>query len=205
MTLCDIGNSSVDILEDEKLSKVTISDFDFANQSKTVYYISVNSALSEKLSTLNNWINLEQYIDRTCYYESMGIDRIVALQSINDGVIVDAGSAITVDVVDYGNFEGGFISAGLKAMRETYVNISPNLDYSFNFELALDKMPKNSPDALTYGFLGLLVKEIARYEKPIILTGGDALVLQPLFKNALVDELLIFKGMKQIITKAKLC
>lgn len=205
MYLVDIGNSSVDMLYNGQYSKVSIDLFDFVESDERYYYINVNSSLDPKLDQLDNWINLETYIDRSLYYKTMGIDRVVALQSIDDGVVVDAGSAITVDLVEMGHFRGGFISPGIQALGETYRNISPNLDYSFNFELALDKMPKNSPDAITYGSLGLLAREIMGYEKQIILTGGDALKLKPLFKDAIVDEQLIFKGMKQIIKKAQLC
>ncbi|PCI92632.1 hypothetical protein COB11_06900, partial [Candidatus Aerophobetes bacterium] len=41
-------------------------------------------------------------IDKTAYYETMGIDRIIICESIQDGVIIDAGSAVTVDIVNNG-------------------------------------------------------------------------------------------------------
>jgi len=34
---------------------------------------------------------------------------------------------------------------------------------------------------------------------PVILTGGDAKVLKSIFKNAIVNETLIFDGMKKLI------
>jgi len=90
-------------------------------------------------------------------------------------------------------------------MQKCYANISKALDYSFNFECDLDIMPKNSKDAISYGYLKTLHSEVTSYEQPIYLTGGDAKRLQTLFKDAVVDEFLLFNGMKKIIQKAKLC
>jgi type III pantothenate kinase len=136
----------------------------------------------------------------------MGVDRIFAIEALeSDGVIVDAGSAVTVDVVKEGTFVGGFIYPGIKAMHKTYENISDALSYSFNFDLALDIMPKNSRDAISYGYLKTLYAEVVSHRLPIILTGGDAKEFAKIFKDATIDEQLIFKGMKKIIQRADIC
>ncbi|HEX5711461.1 MAG TPA: type III pantothenate kinase, partial [Sulfuricurvum sp.] len=119
--------------------------------------------------------------------------------------IVDAGSAITVDVMRDGAYQGGFISLGLKAAQEAYARLSPALATSFNFEVDLDKMAKNTPDALTIGFLALLVHKIESLGKPIYLTGGDAQILARYFSDAIVDEVLVFKGMQKLINKGSQC
>ena len=62
---------------------------------------------------LLNWHNVATLIDWGKYYPTMGIDRIMVCEAIDDGVIVDAGSAITVDVMSHGVYQGGFISLGL--------------------------------------------------------------------------------------------
>jgi len=90
-------------------------------------------------------------------------------------------------------------------MQKAYADISPRLGYSFNFDLDLDKMPKNSRDAVSYGYLRLLYSEIERHDGELYVTGGDAQNIAKLFDNANVDELLIFKGMKKLIQKAGLC
>ena len=90
-------------------------------------------------------------------------------------------------------------------MAQTYKNISSALAYSFNFELDLDKMPKNSQDAISYGYLKTLYKEVTAHDTKLFLTGGDAKEFAKIFPNAKVDELLIFKGMKKIMKKAGLC
>lgn len=205
MTLCDIGNTSYHFLDENGSYKKSVSDFNPQNLNEKVYFISVNAKIKERLSSLENWIDLSEYIDMSNYYESMGVDRIFAVEAIESGVIVDAGSAITVDLVKNGLFIGGFIYPGVEAMRKTYANISEALEYSFNFECDLDIMPKNSQDAITYGFVKTLYSEVISHNMPIILTGGDALAFKKIFKDAKVDEELIFSGMKKIIKKAKLC
>lgn len=201
LTLCDIGNSSCHCYDGKNETKVTIEHFDPATIHDDVYYISVNPTLDVTLSKLANWHDLRNTIAWDNYYETMGVDRIVACEAIEDGLIIDAGSAITVDLVTNGTFEGGFIYPGLEAMQACYRNISSRLDYSLNFELDLDKMPKNSQDAISYGVLRPLYSEVMRHNKKIYLTGGNAKVLSKIFPDAEVDELLLFKGMKKMMEK----
>ena len=205
MLLCDIGNTSYHFLDGEVDFKKDVRSFHPQEIEQKVYYISVNSAVQEKLAGLENWIDLAHYIDTTPYYETMGIDRIFALEMIDDGIVLDAGSAITVDVKRNGVFEGGFIYPGVHAMAKTYENISKALSYSFNFELNLDKMPKNSQDAISYGFLGTLYREVMHHNLPVTLTGGDARVFAKIFPDAKINETLLFDAMKKIIKEAKLC
>ncbi len=201
LTFCDVGNTSYHFLQAEAVSKFLVTDFDVSSVKEAVYYISVNPEVDQKLQALENWHDLRGTIDWNQYYETMGVDRIVACEAIEDGLIIDAGSAITVDLVTSGTFEGGFIYPGLDAMLETYRRISSRLDYSLNFELDLDKMPQNSQDAISYGILRTLYSEVIRHNKQIYLTGGNAQVLSQLFPDAIVDELLLFKGMKKMMEK----
>ena len=62
-------------------------------------------------------------------------------------------------------------------------------------------MAKNTPDALTVGFLAPLVEKIERLGKPIYVTGGDGVLLSRFLSEAVVDEDLIFKGMRNITRK----
>lgn len=205
MHLCDIGNTSYHFFNDGVEYKKDVKTFTPSTMKEKIYYICVNSNVNEQLKDLKNWVNLASFIDKSNYYETMGVDRIVACEAIKNGVIIDAGSAITIDVVKNSTFMGGFIYPGFKAMEETYKNISPSLAYSFNFDLDLAIMPKNSQDAISYGFLKTLFCEVNSYDMQIILTGGDAPILQKIFKSAKVDQNLIFSGMKKIITKANIC
>ena len=205
MTLCDIGNTTVDILEKGIRRKIPLKEFDPEALDGDVWYANVNQALDEKLENLPHWRNITTLIEKEKYYPTMGIDRILVCEAIEEGVIVDAGSAITVDVMSDGIYQGGFISLGLRSAHEAYARLSPALDVSFNFEVDLDKMAKNTPDSVTIGFLAPLIHEIQRVNKPIYLTGGDAPILARYFTDAIVDEILVFKGMQKLINKGSKC
>lgn len=205
MILCDIGNTSVDLFIEGQRSKFRADDFDPATFREDVYYVSVNSVLNSRIEELSNWHDLRELIEWDKYYPTMGIDRIMVCEAVEEGVIVDAGSAITVDVMDNGSYKGGFISLGLQSAQNAYARLSPALAMSFNFEVDLAKMAKNTPDALTVGFLAPLIEKIERLGKPLYLTGGDATVLARYFSGAVVDEDLIFKGMKKLLEKGSQC
>jgi len=205
MLLCDIGNTTYHFFDGDRDYRRDAKLFDPSSVRDEVFYICVNPQLKEILKSLKNWVDLSAYVDISNYYKTMGIDRIAACEAIESGVIVDAGSAITVDIVKKGKFEGGFIYPGIKAMGECYKNISTALDYSFNFEVDLDKMPKNSCDAISYGYLKLLYSEVKSYDMDIYLTGGDTMKFAKIFPAAYMDEMLIFKGMKNIMKKVGIC
>jgi len=199
MLLCDIGNTTLHFFDGARDYRVAAEGFDPVSVAEPVAYISVNAALQPLLDACGNWLNLEAFIDRSVYYETMGIDRIMACEAVDEGVVVDAGSAVTVDVVRGGRFEGGFIYPGVRSMADAYARLSPRLAYDFNFELDLDKMPKNSRDAISYGYLRTLQGEVMRHEGPLLLTGGDADLFAGIFPSARVDPLLLFAGMKKIL------
>lgn len=202
MLLCDIGNSSYHFLDAQREYKKSVQEFDPSEIKQKVYYICVNLHVKEKLRYLDNWIDISLHVEKTSYYETMGIDRIIACEAVDgDVLIIDAGSAITVDIVREGIFRGGFIYPGSIAMQETYANISSALDYDFNFEIDLKILPKNSQDAISYGYFKTLYQEVVSHNLLIILTGGDAKKFAKIFKNAKVDELLLFRGMKRVIEK----
>ncbi len=205
MLLCDIGNTTYHFFDDKESYKKDVKIFDPSSVTDEIFYICVNPNIKKLLKPLKNWVDLSGYVDMKNYYETMGIDRIAACEAIEEGVIVDAGSAVTVDVVKGGKFEGGFIYPGTSAMSKCYKNISDALEYSFNFELDLDKMPKNSRDAISYGYLKLLYSEVKSYGMDIYLTGGDAAEFAKIFPASHIDEILLFKGMKNIMKKANLC
>ena len=205
MLLCDVGNTSYHFLDGEKSYKKEVSSFEPSTLEEKVFYICVNPHVKNTLKKLDNWLDLSEYADMSKYYETMGVDRIFACEAIDNGIIIDAGSAVTVDLVKEGSFGGGFIYPGITAMAQTYKNISSALDYSFNFELDLDKMPKNSQDAISYGYLKTFYTEVTAHDTELFLTGGDAKEFARIFPDAEVDELLIFKGMKKIMKKAGLC
>ena len=196
--LCDIGNTNFSFSDGKKIS---VDDFDVSAFEEKVYFICVNPYWEKQLEKNENWINLRSYIDFSKYYESMGIDRIVCCEAVENAVIVDAGSAITVDLIEEISHKGGYIYPGFTALAKCFKDISPRLEVSFNFDLDLATMPKNTEDALSYGAIAPLVSHISSISDtlPVILTGGDAEKLFPLIPNAVIDHKLVFKGMNKII------
>ncbi len=205
MLLCDIGNTSYHFYDGEKDYRERVDSFNPLTCKEKVYYINVNAKLDIELRNLDNWMDLSLHVNWENYYATMGIDRIMACEAVENALIIDAGSAITVDIIKEGRHQGGFITPGVVMMNESYERLSSRLAYSFNFDLDLDKMPKNSQDAITYGFLGILKAEVMRHEMPILLTGGDAVQLQKIFPEARIDTLLLFRGMETLIKKGGLC
>ncbi len=199
MLLCDIGNTSYHFFDGVRAYKKPVNSFVPEDVTEDVHYICVNVALEQRLQELPNWIDLEPKIERTNYYETMGIDRIMACEAVLDGVIVDAGSAVTVDVMRNGCYEGGFIYPGKEAFMRSFASISPALAYDFDTSLKVDSLPKSTSHALSYGFLAPLLKEITSYDLDIILTGGDAHLLKEFLPEAKEDALLLFKGMQKVL------
>lgn len=201
MLLCDIGNTSYHFLDENRDYKESVKSFSPESINENIYYICVNPQIKKVLENLDNWIDLAAHVDMKHYYETMGVDRIFACEAIDNGVIIDAGSAITVDVVEDGVFQGGFIYPGTIAMNQTYKNISSALEYPFNYKLDLQTLPKNSRDAISYGYLKTLYAEVTSYKKDIYVTGGDAELLLDIFSNATLEKNLIFDGMKKVLHK----
>ncbi|MDF1874724.1 type III pantothenate kinase [Sulfurimonas sp. SAG-AH-194-I05] len=199
MLLCDVGNTSYHFLDEEGDYKQSVKTFDPKTITQKVYYICVHSHINLELKKLENWINIATFVNMQHYYKTMGIDRIFACEAITHGVIIDAGSAITVDVVTNNIFEGGFIYPGVHAMQNTYENISSALKYPFNYDIDLTVLPKNSQDAISYGFFKTLYSEVIAHQKDIYLTGGDAQKLLKIFPHAKLVESLIFDGMKKVL------
>jgi len=196
--LCDIGNTNFSFSTGRKVS---VDNFDIASLDEKVYFISVNHYWEERLASEKNWVNLRTLIDFKKYYESMGIDRVMCCEAVDNAIVVDAGSAITVDLIEEGQHRGGYIYPGFKAMAKCYKDISPRLEVSFNFDLDLATMPRNTEDALSFGAIAPLVSHISSISKtlPVILTGGDAQKLLPRIPHAVIEQDLVFKGMKKII------
>ncbi len=199
MLLCDIGNTSYHFLKGDYDYKKSTLDFDPSVIKEKVFYICVNNKLKKKLDRLENWVDISVHVDMKNYYNTMGIDRIFACEAIENGLIIDAGSAITVDIVRDGVFEGGFIYPGINAMSKTYENISTALDLPFNFDIDLNTLPKNSIDSISYGYLKTFYLEVMSHDMQIYLTGGDAKKFSTLFTDAKIEQRVIFDGMKKVI------
>ena len=201
MLLCDIGNTFFTFYKQGEVTKQLVDGFDIESIDEKVFYICVNPKVTPLLQENDLWIDLAKDIALEGSYETLGIDRKVAISAISGGVVVDAGSAITVDVIENSHYQGGFIYPGFVAMQKAFAEISSKLDYLLNFEVSLDKIAKNSQDAISYGSFMPLITEIKRLSegKKLIVTGGDGEFLAKHLEGSLYEPHWLFDAMKTII------
>lgn len=206
MMLFDIGNSTVDCYHDGKIWTLSHAQFKELSLKEKAYYISVNEELSRYLKSKSYYCNLEPYFECDTIYQGLGIDRIAACCTVSDGMIVDAGSAITVDIMSGGVHLGGFILPGLEAYQKAYKSISSRLDTPINPSVALDTLPQKTADAISYGVIKpiIMILEATCKDKKIWFTGGDGKFFSKYFTNAFFDRSLIFRGMLKTIQTAGL-
>ena len=201
MLLCEIGNTNIHFYKkgaswSKKATVKNLLDVD-----EKFYYINVNESLKNRLKEMENSIDLEPFIEIDTAYKGLGIDRIAACKAIDNGVIVDAGSAITVDIMVAGLHLGGYIMPGLFALQKSFSEISPRLDMTLNPNIDLDIFPQNSLEAISYGAVKpiiLMLKE-SQKDKKLYFTGGDGKFFAKFFDNAIYDASLIFKGMMKVL------
>ena len=201
MILCDIGNSDAKILENTKFSSLNFEEFTAFESDEKVFYINVNHSLKRTVAQKPNFINLEPYFRFDTIYQGLGVDRIAACYIIDEGVVVDAGSAITIDVMSNSMHLGGFILPGIASFRKAYAEISPILKCEFNTQISLDAFPQRTIDALSYGVfksMFLLIQNTA-HNKKLYFTGGDGQFLANFFDKAIYDKMLVFRGMKKVL------
>lgn len=149
------------------------------------------------------------------YPEKLGVDRLIngayAYNKFNQSVIVvDCGSAITLDVVNTeGEFLGGIIALGLKNQLRaisSYTSALPELSLK-NIETNIGK---NTQEAILSGvvngtasMIDDMIEKCSKElgDKPnIILTGGDAGFIQSYLKTKIdiVDENVTLNGLKYL-------
>lgn len=124
-------------------------------------------------------------------------------------IIVDLGTATTLSYVDNCTFRGVIISAGLTTSKNALISKTSLLP-QVELEIPTKLLGTNSSDSiksgLVYGHVSMIEGMIARIQKqignetvPVVLTGGHAKLLYPLFvKKPLMDETLILKGLLAI-------
>jgi len=130
--------------------------------------------------------------------ETVGIDRLLAafaaVKTYGDAnmLVVDAGTAITVDVVQNRTFCGGAILPGLAAQSEIYPQISENLPLISVSDSFLTSSPvypgRNTKEAIHNGLYWGAIGAIRQFYETfclkrdkvlLILTGGDSKYLLP--------------------------
>ena len=199
--LADIGNTYFHVYDGTAVEHLLYEDALAKYQDKVLYYISVNHHLDPEIEKIALWKNISSLFSIKGEYETMGVDRKALCLSHDSGVFVDAGSAITVDIMDKGLYMGGFILPGLKAYVESYKSISSVLDIVLNKELKLDRLPITTKDGISYGIIASIKALIEKHSdgKRLYFTGGDGRLLSTFFEDAIYDEMLVFDGMQNAL------
>ena len=203
--LADIGNSYFHIYNGLTVEHLNYDNAIEKYKDTPLKYISVNQKIEAKIGHIKVWENLSPSMVIEGQYDTMGVDRKALCLSHREGVFIDAGSAITVDVVVKGKYVGGFILPGLKAYSNSYKEISPILDVALNRELSLESLPGTTKDGISYGIIASIKALIDKHsdEKSIYVTGGDGKFISTLLHNSIYDEILIFQGIQNAINKNK--
>ncbi len=192
MLLYDVGNTNIKCYKDGKITLV--DDFD---DNKKFYYICVN----HRVIDFKNGIDLAPHFKLQTSYKGMGVDRIATCYAVENGVVVDVGSAITVDVMENSVHVGGFILPGLRAYKESFATISSALVFDIDEDIDIEKLPQNTSKALNYAlfkYIFLMIKDIAS-EKKIYFCGGDGEMISKFFQDSTYKNDLVFLGMKKVI------
>jgi len=145
---------------------------------------------------------------------TLGADRIAGavgawtLMPDSDILVVDAGTAVTYDLVSRGRYLGGNIAPGLKMRLESlhcFTKRLPQVEVPESF--TCEAMPgKSTADAMLRGAIHGIVAETAYYRSKlpagarVVMTGGDAPLLAALMTDEVtVDDMLVSKGLNRIL------
>ncbi len=197
LLLADIGNTHFHIYDGQKVIHLSYHDAIEQYRDKALNYISVNSHIERQIGCIKGWENVSFQMVLPGEYETMGVDRKALCLSHDNGVFVDAGSAVTVDVMEDGVYAGGYIFPGIKAMLDAYGRISPALQTTLDTKIDVTQLPLTTKEQISYGIIASIKALIEQHSrgKRVYFTGGDGAFLATFFEDALYDETLVFKGM----------
>jgi len=207
MLLADIGNTHFHIYNGSEVEHLSYEEAIAKYSQEALCYISVKQHLDATIENIAPWKNISGKIELAGAYETMGVDRMALCLSHEDGIFVDAGSAITVDIMEEGRYRGGFIFPGLKAMLQAYASISPALETELNESISLEQLPATTKDGISYGIIASIKALIDKHSdgKKLYFTGGDGKFLSSFFEEATYDEMLVFNGMRKVMKESEIC
>lgn len=135
---------------------------------------------------------------------ALGVDRwlaVLALKSLGQerGIVVDVGTACTIDVLENGHHVGGFILPGPKLACDALVANTDKIRYSSEPPAALEPGTDTGSCVVSGAWLTIVgaVKEISlRYPQcPVFLSGGAAPTLIDLGVEGQLVADLVFDGL----------
>jgi type III pantothenate kinase len=201
MILADIGNSRMHIYDGKEVIHLDHQKGIEQYAHQDLCYITVNHQLKSDLSQLQRWRDISSLIHLPNEYETMGIDRKALCLSHPNGIFVSAGSAITVDLVADGIYQGGFLLPGIRSYLKAFGDISPALLVELDRRINIEHLPRSTQEGISYGIVGSIKALIEKHreDKRLYISGGDGAFLSSFFEGAVFDERLIFQGMKRIL------
>jgi type III pantothenate kinase len=207
--LFDIGNSFVKLCRDGEIIKFEVSNFSPSSFKKElVFFSNVNPMFREEIKSLSNWIDISEKMREEIItdYRTLGSDRVVAIYGARNSIVVDLGSAVTIDIVKENRHLGGYILLGKKKVFESFQKGISHLKIENKFELGISEIPNLSEDALYFGFfhpLATFIENLSkRYNLDILITGGDGEELKILLANSRYEKELLFKNMKKFLIRS---
>ncbi len=205
--LADIGNTHFHIYNGKEVVHLSYEDAIDKYTHSDMCYISVKHALGEKIEHIKNWKNISSALLIEGEYETMGVDRKALCLSHQNGLFVDAGSAITVDIVEESIYTGGYIFPGIQAMLKNYRDISSALDVELDRSIDLDRLHFTTKEQISYGIIASIKALIDKHGKgkKLYFTGGDGKFLSTFFEGAIYDETLVFQGILKTLKDKEIC
>ena len=144
--------------------------------------------------------------------KAIGADRVANVigavhEYSKDALVVDFGTAITIDVIDEGKFLGGTISPGIYTMLYSLFKSAAKLPLIDLSKIPESSIGRNTEDNIRIGILKLaayglnqLVEDIKRElgkDSIVIVTGGQAKLLLDILDHDVYDPDLTLKGIER--------
>lgn len=232
IVLVDAGNTAVKLAylnEAKQVITMTLDQFyQCADEVEKVIYGNV-SELAEFKDLLNYCNDAKirlveakvtpEHSGIVCGYnefKNLGVDRWLAILGARKTyaqetlIVVDAGTAVTIDVCHNNLHIGGWIAPGLNLMQNSIIDKAPGVFSSR--EIKPEQFGTDTPSALFHGclyaILGMIQNAVEltvmdeqhsfdSHSVKLILTGGDANILHShLSIDSTVNSELVFDGLK---------
>ena len=209
----DIGNTSLKkaIFSNLHLNKINHINYSKDNFNKVLTFLQNDSKRFEKIyicsvvPELDNLIKrkflknnlcfikknlLKSYVHNTVNFNQLGIDRIINVLSANKTysknkhfIIIDLGTATTLDIIINRKYFGGVILPGLTTSYANLINLASGIK-NIRLQETKDIIGKNTKGALLSGFntgyklmIDSYIKKVSSKYKQrfkVIITGGYA-------------------------------
>jgi len=192
----DLGNTNpnVGIFENGKLLKVISLDNYHPSEDEVKIVCKVkNQSLNFNYINLNSFKKNKMFFDMPFHYsETLGIDRLVAgyftfKQSQLKTAVIDAGTFITMDIVDANGFQGGYIYPGIKTFLQSYHRGENLKALEFKF-CDVTSLPHSTEEAILFAsqnYLKSIIEDFIKKTSPsrIFLTGGSMEIIEKLINE----------------------